>query len=96
MAQRCGVRLRLENSSVHNVHADPDRLMQVAANLLSTRYILPPGAEWVAAETAGTFCISRQGSRPAFRKISEFAIFRKFAQADTSDARQEDRPPGLA
>jgi two-component system, sensor histidine kinase and response regulator len=92
MAQRCGVRLRLENSSVHNVHADPDRLMQVAANLLSNAVkFSPPGAEIVvAAEDRGdNVCISVRDHGPGVPEDFRVRIFGKFAQADTSDARKK-------
>jgi two-component system, sensor histidine kinase and response regulator len=91
MAQRCGVRLRLENSSVHDVQADPNRLMQVAANLLSNAVkFSPPGAEIVvAAEDRGdNVRLSVRDHGPGVPEEFRARIFGKFAQADNSDTRQ--------
>jgi signal transduction histidine kinase len=91
-AQGCGVGLRLEESSLHQVSADPDRLMQVVTNLLSNAIkFSPPGADVVVAiENVGQcvrISVRDQGSGiPANFK---HRIFEKFAQADTSNQRQK-------
>ena len=88
------VRIRLETTSAATtVRADPDRLTQVVTNLLSNAIkFSPPGEEVVVAvetksETVGI------SVRDHGRGISdEFKprVFKKFAQADATDARQKD------
>jgi signal transduction histidine kinase len=91
-AERLGVRLGFENSAVHYVHADRDRLMQVGANLLSNAVkFSPPGAEVVVTteDRGDNLRISvrdhGQGVPDEFRS----RIFGKFAQADNSDTREK-------
>jgi two-component system, sensor histidine kinase and response regulator len=92
MAERCGVRLRLASSSVHDVHADPDRLMQVVSNLLSNAVkFSPPGAEVVvtAADRGDNVRVSVRDHGPGVPEDFRDRIFGKFAQADNSNTRQK-------
>jgi PAS domain S-box-containing protein len=91
-AEKCGVRFILEPVAAHDrVMADPDRLMQVVANLLSNAAKFSP---------AGAEVIIRVRSGPAIMRIEvedsgagipeEFKahVFEKFAQADASATRR--------
>ena len=92
MAERCGVRLRLASSSVHHVHADPDRLMQVVSNLLSNAVkFSSPGAEIVVAaeDRVDNVRISVRDHGPGVPEDFRVRIFGKFAQADNSNTRQK-------
>ena len=87
-----GVRFELEPVAEGLVvRADPDRLMQILANLLSNAAkFSAPGADVVVR-------CRRQGARVVFEVVDHGTgipedfrarIFQKFAQADTSQARQ--------
>jgi two-component system sensor histidine kinase/response regulator len=92
MAERCGVRLRLASSSVHDVHVDPDRLMQVVSNLLSNAVkFSPPGAEVVVTteDRGDNLRISVRDHGPGVPEDFRDRIFGKFAQADNSNTRQK-------
>ena len=92
MAESCGVTLRLEATARHDVCADPDRLMQVAANLLANALKLsPPGTEIVVtAEDRGDKArISIRDHGPGIPEELRSRIFGKFAQAEISDERQK-------
>jgi two-component system sensor histidine kinase/response regulator len=92
MAERCGVRLRLASSSVHDVHADPDRLMQVVSNLLSNAVkFSPSGAEVVvtAEDRADNVRLSVRDHGPGVPEDFRDRIFGKFTQADNSNTRQK-------
>jgi signal transduction histidine kinase len=92
MAERCGVRLRLEGPSVHDVHADPDRLMQVASNLLSNAVKFSPSGTEVVVATEERWDKVRIAVRDHGHGIPEEfrdRIFGRFAQADNSDTRQK-------
>jgi signal transduction histidine kinase len=91
-AEGYGVRLCFDGSSVHEVSADPDRLMQVITNLLSNAIkFSPPKAEVVVAiENRGEHTqITVRDHGPGIPADFRCRIFEKFAQADTSDARQK-------
>lgn len=92
MARSCGVKLRFENSSRHDVHADPHRLMQVAANLLSNAFKFSPrGAEVVvtAEDRGDDVRITVRDHGPGIPEEFRCRIFQKFAQADNRDTRQK-------
>jgi PAS domain S-box-containing protein len=72
------------------VMADPDRLMQILANLLSNAAkFSPPGSEvWVGAESRnGRVHFSIRDFGPGISEEFRPRIFQKFAQADHSDTR---------
>lgn len=88
-----GVQVRLELASTPgDVYADPDRLAQVITNLLSNAIKFSPlnGEVIVAIEQRANnvrFSVRDHGSGiPAEFKPR---VFEKFAQADTTDARQK-------
>ena len=92
MAESCGVTLRLETTARHDVCADPDRLAQVAANLLANAFKLsPPGAEVVvtAEDRDDKARISIRDHGPSIPEELRSRIFGKFAQAEISDERQK-------
>jgi PAS domain S-box-containing protein len=92
LANGYGVRLRFEELSVHEVRADPDRLMQVVTNLLSNAIkFSPPNAEVVVAiENPGEHVrISVRDHGPGIPEDFRSRIFEKFAQADASNERQK-------
>jgi len=92
-AEGFGVRLSLAADSVAGeVLADPDRLAQVVTNLLSNAVkFSPPGDEVVVAiERHGdTVRVSVRDHGPGIPEEFKPRIFQKFAQADSSDARQK-------
>jgi signal transduction histidine kinase len=91
-ARGCGVGLRLEESSLHEVSADPDRLMQVITNLLSNAIkFSPSGADVVVAiENASQYVrITVRDQGCGIPANFRHRIFEKFAQADTSNQRQK-------
>jgi signal transduction histidine kinase/DNA-binding response OmpR family regulator len=68
--------------------ADPDRFMQIMANLLSNAAkFSPPGSEvWVGAEfQEGSVCFSVRDSGPGIPEEFRSRIFQKFAQVDNSN-----------
>ncbi len=92
-AQRLGVEIDVEGGDVDVfVWADPDRLMQVLTNLISN------AAKFSPEGTAVTVCIQPGALEHRISVTDhgpgiapEFAdrIFKRFAQADSSDARQK-------
>jgi signal transduction histidine kinase len=92
MAESCGVTLRLKATTRHDVCADPDRLAQVAANLLANAFKLsPPGTEVVvtAEDRDDKARISIRDHGPSIPEELRSRIFGKFAQAEISDERQK-------
>ena len=83
--------VRKRISAGTRVMADPDRLMQVLANLLSNAAkFSPAGSEvWLSAECENNrvrFMVRDFG--PGIAKNFQEKIFEKFAQADASDTRE--------
>ncbi len=87
------VRIRLDATSIGiNVRADPDRLMQVITNLLSNAIkFSPPGEEVVVAVglEGETVRISVRDHGHGIPDDFKPRVFKKFAQADATDARQK-------
>jgi PAS domain S-box-containing protein len=87
------VRLSLDPASTDAiVRADPDRLNQAVTNLLSNAIkFSPTGGEVVMgiAERGGAVCISVRDYGPGIPEEFKPRVFEKFAQLDTSDARQK-------
>jgi PAS domain S-box-containing protein len=91
-AEKCGVRFVLEPVSANGrVMADPERLMQVIANLLSNaaKFSLP-GAEVRIRVRPGstTMRVEVQDSGAGIPEAFKTHIFEKFAQADASATRR--------
>jgi PAS domain S-box-containing protein len=91
-AEKCGVSFLLEPVSANDrVMADPDRLMQVVANLLSNAAkFSPPGAEVMIRVRSGpaTIRIEVEDSGAGIPEEFKAHIFEKFAQADASATRR--------
>jgi PAS domain S-box-containing protein len=91
-AEKCGVRFLLEPISASDrVMADPDRLMQVVANLLSNAAkFSPAGAEVMLRVRPGpaTMRIEVEDSGAGIPEEFKAHIFDKFAQADASATRR--------
>lgn len=91
-AEKCEVRFVLEQVSAGDrVMADPDRLMQVVANLLSNAAkFSPPGSDVLIRVRPGatTMRIEVQDSGPGIPEEFKAHIFTKFAQADASATRR--------
>ena len=91
-AEGHNVRIRLElTSAATTVRADPDRLMQVITNLLSNAIkFSPPGAEVVVAVETQSDTVRISVRDHGHGSPDEFKprLFKKFAQADATDARQ--------
>jgi PAS domain S-box-containing protein len=91
-AEKCEVHFALEPvSSNEQVMADPDRLMQVVANLLSNAAkFSPPGSEVVIRVRPGSTAvrIEVQDSGPGIPEAFKAHIFAKFAQEDASATRR--------
>jgi PAS domain S-box-containing protein len=91
-AEKCEVRFVLEGVSANDrVMADPDRLMQVVANLLSNAAkFSPPGSDVVIRVRPGsaTTRIEVQDSGAGIPEAFKPHIFAKFAQADASATRR--------
>jgi PAS domain S-box-containing protein len=91
-AEKCEVRFVLEHVSVkHRVMADPDRLMQVVANLLSNAAkFSAPGSDVLIRVRPGstTLRIEVQDSGAGIPEEFKAHIFTKFAQADASATRR--------
>ena len=91
-AKKCEVRFLLEPVSASDrVTADPDRLMQVVANLLSNAAkFSPPGAEVRVRVQSGstTMRIEVEDSGAGIPEEFKGHIFEKFAQADASATRR--------
>jgi signal transduction histidine kinase len=87
-----GVRLRLECTSPHAVHADPARLAQVVSSLLSNAIKFSPrDAEVVLAVRIcnDKVRISVRDNGPGIAADFRPHIFEKFSRADASDARTQ-------
>ena len=91
-AEKCEVRFVLEPVAVNDrVMADPDRLMQVVANLLSNAAkFSPPGSDVSIRVRPGlaTMRIEVQDSGSGIPEEFRAYIFTKFAQADASATRR--------
>jgi PAS domain S-box-containing protein len=85
-----GVRIRLDPASVAGeVHADPDRLVQVVTNLLSNAIKFSPRSGEVVASVErhdDLIRISVRDHGPGIPLDFRPHIFEKFAQADATDA----------
>jgi signal transduction histidine kinase/DNA-binding response OmpR family regulator len=92
-AEGYGVRLRLDaTTAAIDVRADPDRLVQAIANLISNAIKFSPRGEEVivAVATRGdTVRISVRDHGPGVPQDFKHRIFEKFAQADGTDARRK-------
>jgi PAS domain S-box-containing protein len=90
-AEKCEVRFVLEQVAANDrVMADPDRLMQVVANLLSNAAkFSPPGSDVLIRVSSGaaTLRIEVQDSGAGIPDEFKALIFTKFAQADASATR---------
>jgi PAS domain S-box-containing protein len=88
-----GVRLRVDGARCEDeVLADPDRLAQVLTNLLANAIkFSPPGEEVVVAiaRRGGDMRVSVRDHGPGIPEAFKSRIFEKFAQADSSHARQK-------
>lgn len=93
-AERLGVHLAAKtDASEALVWADPDRLMQVLANLISNAAKYSPQGETVEVEVIPgptTHRISVCDKGPGISAEFATRIFNRFAQADSSDTRQKD------
>jgi PAS domain S-box-containing protein len=92
-AHEYGVRIRLDDASIGGeVFADGDRLAQIITNLVSnaTKFS-PAGSEvTVGIEQRGdNIRVSVRDRGPGIPEEFKSRIFEKFAQADSSDARQK-------
>lgn len=92
-AQRHSVELELEDHSEGaRIHADADRMNQVVTNLLSNavKYSPEGGTVQVGVNcTAGNLEITVHDQGPGIPEAFKTRIFEKFAQADSSDTRQQ-------
>ncbi len=94
--EKYGVRFVLKNVPRRSwVSADPERLMQVLANLLSNAAKFSPrGSEvWIGARPDfrdGRVYFSIQDFGPGIPEEFHASVFEKFAQADTSDTRRHE------
>ncbi|MBA1272945.1 PAS domain S-box protein [Stutzerimonas azotifigens] len=91
-AKRLGVRYRLTHSSEALVRVDTLRLHQVLSNLLSNAAkFSPPGEEvCISAEMRGDAVrVSVTDQGPGISEAFRERVFQKFAQADSSDTRQQ-------
>jgi signal transduction histidine kinase len=93
-AEGYGVRIRLDEAcaAVADVRADPDRLLQVVTNLLSNAIkFSPPDNEVVVAIEKGTDMVrlTVRDHGPGIPADFKPLIFEKFAQADSTNARQK-------
>jgi PAS domain S-box-containing protein len=90
-AEKYKVRYLLDEASAHHeVFADPDRLMQVLANLLSNAAkFSPPGSDIGLRVRAGSarIRIEVEDSGPGIPDEFQDIIFEKFSQADSSASR---------
>jgi PAS domain S-box-containing protein len=92
MAERAGVRLRVEAEPGLSVRGDPDRLTQVLTNLVSNAVkFSPEGAEvTLTARRAGQevhVAVTDRGRGVPADKLE--SIFERFQQVDSSDSRQK-------
>jgi PAS domain S-box-containing protein len=91
-AEKCEVSFLLEHVSANDtVMADPDRLMQVVANLLSNAAkFSPPGADVLIRVRPGptSMRIEVEDSGAGIPEAFRAHVFAKFAQADASATRR--------
>lgn len=91
-AEKYGVRFVLDDGSANDwVTADPDRLMQVVANLLSNAAkFSPPGADVLirVRSSSKTLRIEVEDTGSGIPDEFKDRIFEKFAQADASATRR--------
>ncbi|MBW3560731.1 MAG: CHASE3 domain-containing protein [Proteobacteria bacterium] len=91
-ADQLGVKFVLEPGPEVEVKADPDRLVQVATNLLSNAAKFSPVGSVVEVTVSGDEHGARASIRdhgPGIPESFRHRIFSKFAQADSSDTRQK-------
>ncbi|MCC8345040.1 PAS domain S-box protein [Pseudomonas stutzeri] len=91
-AERHGVQLRLGDCPAVQVEIDAMRLQQVLSNLLSNAAkFSPPGeqAELSARMRDGHVRVSVRDRGPGISDEFRERVFQKFAQADSSDSRQQ-------
>jgi PAS domain S-box-containing protein len=92
-AEGYGVRIRLNDApNTCIVRSDSDRLMQVVTNLLSNAIKFSPKGDEVTVaikRRGGTVRISVRDHGPGIPVDFKPHVFRKFAQADATDARQK-------
>lgn len=91
-AAEYGVHLKLSGKPVQKVLADPDRVLQVLANLLSNAAKFSPrGGEVHISLSPATdrVRITVRDQGPGIPQTFRGQIFQKFSQADTSDSRQK-------
>jgi PAS domain S-box-containing protein len=92
LAEKCGVRFVLEPVSANDrVMADPDRLMQVVANLLSNaaKFSLPGAEVRIRVRPGSTAMrVEVEDSGAGIPEAFKAHIFGKFAQADASATRR--------
>jgi CheY-like chemotaxis protein len=90
-AEKCGVRFLLDEQAANDpVLVDPDRFMQVLANLLSNAAkFSPPGADvLIRARTgAAKMRVEVEDHGPGIPETFQARVFEKFAQADASTTR---------
>jgi PAS domain S-box-containing protein len=91
-AEKCEVRLRFDGVSADDwVSVDPDRLVQVLANLLSNAAkFSPPGSEVLVRMLphSATVRVEVEDSGPGISLEFQSRIFEKFAQAESSATRR--------
>jgi PAS domain S-box-containing protein len=91
-AAQYGVHMKLSGKPVPKVLADPDRVLQVMANLLSNAAKFSPRDGEVAISlgvAAGRVRVSVRDHGAGIPQEFRGQIFQKFSQADTSDSRQK-------
>lgn len=92
-AAALGIRLDLDDAAPDTiVCADADRISQVVQNLLSNALKYSPPGERIrvlATRTAGGVRVSVEDRGPGVAEEFRRRLFRKFSQADASDARQK-------
>ncbi|NIU63420.1 MAG: histidine kinase, partial [Pseudomonas stutzeri] len=91
-AERHGVQLRLGDCPAVQVEIDAMRLQQVLSNLLSNAAkFSPPGeqVELLARMRDGHVRVSVRDRGPGISDEFRERVFQKFAQADSSDSRQQ-------
>jgi PAS domain S-box-containing protein len=92
LAAGSSVGLRFEETSASEVRADPDRLMQVVTNLLSNAIKFSPrdSEVVVAIENSNEHVrVTVRDHGPGIPEDFKSRIFNKFAQADSSNAREK-------
>lgn len=93
LAQRRGIELCFHDESVQaNIQADPGRLLQVMANLLTNALRHTPEGSRVDVRLFGCaegWCIEIQDQGPGISPEFRHRLFEKFAQEDSSDRRAQ-------